>query len=108
MQVPIFEFILGALAVYRLSLLVSKEDGPAWVFRKLRRSVPAKSSMKQGISCQLCMSMYAAILVSGYFLAKSLWLSAPDWFTIGGDCVIILLALSAASIIVHMHTTKGI
>lgn len=108
--VPItpFEFVLYALAVYRLSLLISTEDGPAWIFRKLRRAVPAKSSTKQGISCQLCVSVWMAILVTGFILTKLMWPSAPVWFIIAGDGLILMLALSAGAIIAHMHTTKGL
>lgn len=105
MDLTPFTFLLCALAVYRLSLLISKEDGPAWIFRKLRRAVPAHSSAKKGITCQLCVSVWMAIPVASFQLGHD---SLPHWLQITGDWMILMLALSAAAIIVHMHTTTEI
>lgn len=61
-----FALILGGLVTFRLALLVSKESGPMFIFRKLRKLPPPKSSTKEGLSCQWCLSLWFAALVSGY------------------------------------------
>ena len=105
MPMTALQFILLALAVYRLALMVSKEDGPTWIFRKIRRSVPAKSSAKEGIQCTLCVSAWASIPISLFAYFHE---SLPLWARITGDCFILMLALSGAAIVVHMHTTKDL
>ena len=97
--------ILAALAVYRLSLLISKEDGPAWIFRKLRQLPPPKSSARDGLSCQLCTSVWFAAPVGAWLF----WFeSLPAWAQRTGDFVLLWLALSAVAICIHMTFTKGI
>lgn len=93
-------FILAALAVYRLSLMVSKEDGPAWLFYKLRRLPPPKSSAREGLACQWCVSVYAAALVCGLLFWAGLRNPAPLW-------IILWLALSAAAVVINQAFTKG-
>lgn len=61
-----FALFVGGLAVFRLALLFSKEDGPAFIFRKLRKLPPPKSSAKEGLSCLFCTSVFAAALVTWY------------------------------------------
>lgn len=94
-----FYLLLGGLATYRLSLLISKEDGPAYVFRKLRKLPPAKSSAKEGLSCEWCMSIWMGALVAFY-----LW-----WLGImpGNEWPLYWLALSAIGIICNQQWTKG-
>lgn len=93
-----FHFILGSLATYRLALMVSKEDGPAWIFRKLRNAPPRKSSIRQGIRCEWCVSIWASALVTAFLL----WLGAlpasqwPLWW----------LGMSAAAILLNQKFTK--
>lgn len=95
-----FLFLIGALATYRLSLLISKEDGPAWIFRKLRRLPPPKSSVKQGISCLLCVSLHMSAPVALYF-----WWSGRISNT---DIWLYWLAFSAAAIVIHMKVSKDL
>lgn len=102
-----FEFIVCALAVFRLTLLVSKEDGPAWIFYKLRRSVPAKSSAKEGIHCPWCVAIWMAIPVSAYITVKLAGVDLPEKLVVFGDWFLLMLALSAGGIIVNQQWTKG-
>lgn len=106
MDIQPFHFLIAVLAVFRLSLLLSKEDGPAWMFRKLRRSVPASSSAKKGISCIYCTSVWFAIPVSLYITAKMVCPVVPDWLILCGDTFLLMLALSAGAIIVNQQWTK--
>src|ERR1043166_1141891 len=61
-----FYLAIGGLAAFRLSLMVSKEDGPAYIFRKIRRLPREDSSAKAGLSCTWCMSIWAGALVTTY------------------------------------------
>src|SRR5687768_6552766 len=61
----LFEFFLGSLCTYRISLLFSKESGPARIFAKLRKAPPKKSATKEWLSCIFCFSMTASLLVCG-------------------------------------------
>lgn len=97
--------ILAALTVFRLSLMISSEAGPAWIFCKLRRLPSPKSSAREGISCPLCVSVWMAAPVA-------LWLycfeSLPPLAQECGDLFMLWMSLSAVAICVHMTFTKGI
>lgn len=94
-----FHLLLGSLVTYRLALLVAKESGPMFVFRKLRRLPEPKSSLKEGLSCLYCTSVWLAAPVTGYFW----WLGVvelremPLWW----------LAMSALAIFYNQAFTKG-
>lgn len=68
-----FYLIIGILVTFRLSLMISSETGPAFIFKKLRKIPDKDSSMKEGISCLWCMSVWIGLPVSvcisllGYF-----------------------------------------
>lgn len=88
-------FTIGCLATFRLALLVSEEDGPAFLFRKLRRLPPPGSSAKKGLSCPWCMSIWAGALVAAF-----------EWWrgnVPGKDAVLYGLGLSAGAIAVHQQ-----
>jgi hypothetical protein len=57
--------VLLALATWRLSSLVTREDGPGYVFARLRQRAGAYrpgelSSLAEGIICMWCVSVWAA------------------------------------------------
>ena len=59
-----FIFILGSLATFRLSHLVSKERGPLAVFERVRKALPGgRGSAKEWVSCIYCFSLTASALV---------------------------------------------
>lgn len=92
-------FVVGVLATFRLSLMVSKEDGPAYVFRKLRRLPPKKSATHEWLSCIFCFSVTASALVTWY-----LWhIGLIDL----NQSPLYWLAFSAGSIIINQQFTKG-
>lgn len=92
-------FLVSALATYRLSLLVSKEDGPAWVFRKLRRVPKAGSSAREGLSCPWCLSIWFSAVVTGYEWWQGMvsGVVAPLWW----------LGVSALAIGFNQMWTRG-
>lgn len=66
-----FDFVtvlVGGFAAYRLSLLVTRENGPARIFFNLRRFVDLKfgvnSSLAEGISCPFCVSFWFSLLIA--------------------------------------------
>lgn len=93
-------FLIGALATYRLSLMVSKESGPGRIFRKLRNLPSPKSATREGLRCQLCTSVWFAIPVT--------WVYWYRGWILGQDTLLYGLALSAAAVVIHMHTTKNL
>src|SRR6185295_2203446 len=94
-----FYLILGGRATYRLSLLFSREDGPAFLFSKLRKLPSSKSSLKHGLSCEWCVSIWMGALVSMYLF----WLQIVP----GAEWPLYWLAMSAISIICNQQWTKS-
>lgn len=84
----IYWFILGSLAVWRISYLLTSESGPRDVFATLRDRLAG--SVWGGVtSCLYCMS---------------LWIAAPVAWVLGASVTERLLlwpALSAAAIIIE-------
>lgn len=100
MRMTWFYFVLGVLATFRLSLLVSKEDGPAFIFRKLRRMPPPHTATREWLSCLFCISVTASALV-----CLVLW-----WIGIEqhwGEWILDWLAFSAAAILLNQKFTPG-
>lgn len=95
-----FEFIVAALATFRISLLFSKEAGPAKIFAKLRKAPPKKSATHEWLSCLFCFSMTASAVVCG-----AMWLAGTRqhyalWF-------LTWCALSAVAIMINQKFTQG-
>lgn len=98
-----FDFIILGLAVFRLSLMVTKENGPLWVFKHLRELVKkkanGKSHMDEGIECLWCMSMQIALVVA--ILSTFLFHCSKVY-----DVIVYALALSGLAIILNQQFTK--
>jgi hypothetical protein len=95
----LFYLLLGGLATYRLSLLVSKEDGPAYIFSKFRKLPSSKSSLKEGLACEWCVSVWMGAIVATY-----LWLAE---LVPGVEWPLYWLAMSAIAIICNQQWTKA-
>ncbi len=85
------DLLINGLAAFRIALMVSSEDGPAWIFRKLRNAPPKRSSAREGLSCLYCMSVYGSGLV---WLAR--WHGQP-WEI----ALVEILAISAVAICIN-------
>lgn len=94
-----FLFMLGVLSTYRLSLMISKESGPAFIFRKLRRVPPKSSSLKEGVSCQWCVSIWVAAPVTVFFWWRD--------FIPAVEMPLYWLSTSAGAVICNQAWTKG-
>ncbi len=87
---PIFAFALGSLATFRIALLISEEEGPAGMFRRLRKLPPSHSNARRGLSCPWCVGVYSSALVcTGLWLLDvfpgeqwALW-----WLAVAGGAV---------------------
>ena len=66
--------ILAALAVYRTARMIAEEDGPAFVFKRLRESqTNDKSSVAHGLRCFYCVSVWAALVASVALVLVADW-----------------------------------
>ncbi len=82
------QLLIVILATYRLSRLLPKDDGPLFVFTRIRLYIGTKAlsendvmgfwaSIDKWAECPYCQGLYAAILVA--ILSKKEW-KFGDWF----------------------------
>lgn len=90
--------ILAALAVYRVSRMISDEEGPFSVFTKLRGLARPDTWLGRGLECLMCVSVWVAlpatvlITLAGY---TDVWLWPLTW-----------LALSSVSVLIRRWEQK--
>ena len=97
-------FLLASLAVYRLSYMVTNEDGPFDLFYKWRSLLIRWEVKRQkphwiisGFHCVHCTGFWVALLMSPlvYNWVYELRLSVTGWgWTNVGECTILALGLS--------------
>lgn len=87
-----------ALATFRLAMMIAEEEGPFSIFVKLRARVGAfdyneygqpKSVWGRGISCPLCVGMYAAL----FFYV--LYHIPFGWY------IVVLFAIAGLQVLIH-------
>lgn len=78
-------YILSALAVYRISLMVTDDHGPLGVFDKLRSWTSRSKYELVRLTCFRCTSVLVALPVSLLF---TYWFIT--WFALAGAALIIL------------------
>lgn len=67
-------FIIAALATYRAARMVAEEDGPMFIFRRLRaRFTNDKSSIAVGLRCFYCISFWLALPVAVLLVVVGGW-----------------------------------
>lgn len=87
-----FLFIIAALAVYRISLMFTKEMGPFHIFEIIRKKMPTKMT-KEWVSCIFCFSMTVSAFVCvliwsmGYNFRWQEWLML--WFSFSAITVML-------------------
>ena len=80
-------FVLAALVVYRIAFLVTREDGPWDVFRRLR--TVGKSSMGgRVVTCLNCLSVWIALPLAA-FVGTSWVERAVAWGALSGAAVLV-------------------
>ena len=91
MHHPAFRFVLAALAAWRLSFLLAREDGPGRVLARLRAAL-SRGPLRGGAGCVKCVSV---------------WVALPLAFFVGGtwaELVVTWLALSGVAALVDEWT----
>ncbi len=118
----IFNFVIAALATYRLAHLLPYDDGPFFIFKRLRLWVDNKavdeqlkrietsgliaeedwirlgfwSSMNELITCPYCQGLYAAILCGAL-------VSFP---TLYGNLFLIIMAIAGSQSLIQKWSEK--
>jgi hypothetical protein len=81
-------FIIAALAIYRVARMVAEEDGPAFVFKRLRDAhTDQHSSVALGLRCVYCIGVWVALPVTILLCVVGGWepfLWPLWWFGLAG------------------------
>jgi hypothetical protein len=80
-------FILAALAVYRLSRMLTDEEGPFMVFTRLRGLARHDTWIGRGLECIMCVSVWVALIAALYI--DQTWTLPLTWLALSGVTVII-------------------
>lgn len=84
---------IGALAAYRVGLMVSEEAGPFAIFTRLRNRWTDDEDWKAtGIRCLRCVSFWAALAVAGGLVAlgrATLFELPLLWLALAGAAILI-------------------
>lgn len=85
-------FVIASLAIYRVARMITEEDGPAFVFKRLRgRYSNDKRSFDVGLRCFYCVSVWAALAATAWLVAFggwNVWLFPIYWFGLAGAAII--------------------
>jgi len=76
-------FSIASLAIYRAARMVAEEDGPAFVFKRLRdRFTDQHSSIALGLRCVYCVSFWVALPAAVLLVAFGGWAAwlFPIWW----------------------------
>jgi len=86
-------FLIATLAVWRVSHLLSGEDGPADIFLRLRK-LAGNSFFGQLLDCFYCLSLWVAAPVA--------WMLAATWL----ERALLWLALSGGAILLERISNR--
>jgi len=90
----IFYFVLSILAVWRITHLLGKEDGPFSIIFLIRKKAGA-GFFGSLLDCFYCLSVWIA-------LPFAIWLGTTWW-----EKILMWLALSGAACLLEQSTTKN-
>lgn len=77
-----FDFLIGALATWRVSALLVREDGPYDLIARLRKTT-ANTMAGRALECFYCTSLWIAA-PAAYWLAGATWRWVVVWLAISG------------------------
>lgn len=86
MKITLTELIIYILATWRITSLVSAEEGPFNVFGKFRQSLPIDGFIEGLVSCVWCLSIWIAIgwvIFIACFPTIAIWVALPFAFSTG-------------------------
>jgi hypothetical protein len=79
--------VLASLAVYRVSRMITDEEGPFMIFNRLRGVFPPTGWIGRGLECIMCVSVWIALPVALWIDGSwNWWLT---WLALSGVTVII-------------------
>jgi hypothetical protein len=79
--------LLASLAVYRLSRMLTDEEGPFMVFTRLRGLAKTDTWIGRGLECIMCMSVWVALPVALWVdWSWNWWLT---WLALSGVTVLL-------------------
>jgi len=83
--------VIGAMAAYRVSYLITREEGPLGVFALLRERIDQhqRTWVGRGLNCVLCVSFWVTLAVS--VIIGVSWL---EWLAMAGLIVMWREAMS--------------
>ena len=84
-------FVLAALTVYRISRMITDEEGPFAVFSRVRGLAQPDTWIGRGLECIMCVSVWVALPIALY---------------IGGDWLLTWPALSAVTTVIRKWEHK--
>ncbi len=79
---------LSILAIYRLSYLIAKEDGPFDMFASLRGKIGQEGWFGRGLNCPNCLSFWISI-VPAIYISSSFLEFFTIWLGMAGMALII-------------------
>jgi hypothetical protein len=82
-----FRFVLATLAVWRLTHLLSHEDGPWGILRRLRRAL-GDGMGGELVACFYCLSIWVA-LPFAWFLEGNTTETIVGWLALSGGSVLL-------------------
>ncbi len=85
--------ILSVLAVYRLSYLIAKEDGPFDVFSVMRGKIRQENWIGRGLHCVLCISFWLSFLPAFWLYWGRPINVIIGWFGIAGAVMVLYKVL---------------
>ncbi len=90
-----FLFFIGMLVVFRLSLLIAKEDGPYDVIFKWKKRQPPNGFWFGLTKCFHCLSIWFGLLVSPFIVERHYGLIPLYALALSGAAIIIYSILEA-------------
>jgi len=82
-----FRFVLAGLAVWRITHMLAREDGPADVLRRLRRHLGARMET-QWVTCFNCLSIWLS-LPFALFLKGNAAETFVGWLALSGGAILL-------------------
>jgi hypothetical protein len=90
-----FLLVLGAMATFRLSHLITIERGPLAIFERFRARMPGgRGSVKELVNCIWCFSLTASAIVCLILWAGGMQMAWDFW-------ILHWLAFSSVSLLIH-------
>lgn len=83
----VMTFVLASLATYRLSRMLTNEEGPFSAFTWLRGLAPKNTWIGRGLECIMCMSVWVALPLALYIDWS--WTLPLTWLGLSGATIII-------------------